>query len=55
MLLKNDVVYTLSEKEKEKVYSKLGWNKKKTNKPANFKIPEERYTFDKANNRKVRP
>lgn len=55
MLLKNDVVYTLSEKEIKAVYTKLGWTPNKKNKPANFKIPDERYTFDKANNRKVRP
>ena len=55
MLLKNDVVYQLSEKEIKAVYTKLGWSQTKRNKPANFKIPDERYTFDKANNRKVRP
>lgn len=55
MLLKNDVIYKLSDEDIAAVYKKLGWKKGAKNKPANFKIPEEQYVFDAANNRKVRP
>lgn len=55
MLLKNDEIYKLTDKDVKAVYEKLGWKKDKINKPAIIKLPEEQYTFDRANNRKVRP
>lgn len=55
MLYKNDVIYKLTDKDRKAVYEKLGWKEGKKNKPVVFKIPEEQYTFDAANRRKVRP
>ena len=55
MLLKNDQIYKLTDKDVKSVYDKLNWKLGKKNKPAIVKIPEELYTFDRSNNRKIRP